>query len=471
MESSTSEIKKNKAVELIKFLLSSPVYPFLTAIVVTVCYYLSLDIVTILYLGITGTLVLLLLDDISPIVNVFLFVNVFISWENSPSSVRGNSDYYLTPQILVPTVTIVAILIGAFIFRFVKVCRNKKFRITPMFFGLVLLAIALLLNGLLNKDYIIYNILFAGVLAFAFLGVYCLVKDNLSGDRACVLRVCYALVALGLTMTVMLAEIYITNENIFVDGIINRSEIRFGWGVYTHYGVFTMCIPAAVYLAYAKKLGFIYTAISFIFVITTVLSCCRHAMVSVAIIYPVSALVLLFKGKYKITNLCILAACLIGTFVFMGIFEEQVIDFFKTVYDNIIVDGKLNGSGRMELFRQALEDFKNFPVFGRGFYKFLGDSKIGFAIPPLNMYHNTVLEMMGSCGAVGLIAYLFHRLQTVICYFRKVTVERTFIVLIILALLISSLLDRHVLAIAPTLTYSLLIAVLVKSGEKPKVES
>ena len=69
---------------------------------------------------------------------------------------------------------------------------------------------------------------------------------------------------------------------------------------------------------------------------------------------------------------------------------------------------------------------------------------------------------------VRAIAYLVHRALTVISYFRKITLERTFIALTILSLLIVSLLDNHVFNIFPTMIYTYLISVLVKSEDRKK---
>jgi hypothetical protein len=79
------------------------------------------------------------------------------------------------------------------------------------------------------------------------------------------------------------------------------------------------------------------------------------------------------------------------------------------------------------------------------------------------MYHDTLLQFLGACGAVGLFAYGVHRSQTVISYVKNITVERTYIALTILALLLVSLFDNHLFYIFPTLTYSMIVAVMVNS--------
>lgn len=467
MNTSFTKPKNSKAAEIVRQVLLSKFFPFVTMAVVILCYYLSLDIVTICYLGIAGILILLFLDDVSPIVTVMLFMNVIISWKNSPASGRGESDYFFRPEILAPLIIIVTLLIASLVYRLVITCVRKKFKLDPVFFGLCVFSVALLLNGAGNKNYTFFNLLYAVILALLFLGLFAVLKDNVTADRCSYERICYSFVAFGLLLIIELAVLYATKDAIFAGGTIDRNQIVFGWGVYTTYGaLLTMCIPAAFYLAYAKKFGFVYTLISVIMLVALIFSCCRQAMVCAAVIYPVCTVMLLVKGNDKIANLCIFAASLIGVIVVTGLFQDKVIDFFKTIYSNIVVNGELYGSGRMELWRQAISDFKSFPVFGRGFYNIKPDTDFSYTPIPMDMAHNTILEMMSACGIIGLLGYALHRVQTFICFFKNPTTERSFIALIVASLLINSLLDNHILNIIPTMVYSLLIAVLVKGQSK-----
>ena len=79
---------------------------------------------------------------------------------------------------------------------------------------------------------------------------------------------------------------------------------------------------------------------------------------------------------------------------------------------------------------------------------------------------------MSSCGSVGLIAYAFHRFQTIKLIFKKPNAEKSFIGLSILALLLMSMLDCHFFNIGPTLIYSMALAFAENIGEniEPKNE-
>ena len=42
------------------------------------------------------------------------------------------------------------------------------------------------------------------------------------------------------------------------------------------------------------------------------------------------------------------------------------------------------------------------------------------------MYHNTIIQMIASCGVVGILAYIFHVAQGVVLMFRRFSIERLF---------------------------------------------
>ena len=80
-----------------------------------------------------------------------------------------------------------------------------------------------------------------------------------------------------------------------------------------------------------------------------------------------------------------------------------------------------------------------------------------------DMYHNTIFELIAVGGLVALIPYVMHRVHTIISFIKNPTTDRFFIGLTLFALLIMSLLDNHIFYILPTLIYSFLTAVLIKS--------
>ncbi|MDE6850556.1 MAG: hypothetical protein K2J54_04435, partial [Clostridia bacterium] len=102
-------------------------------------------------------------------------------------------------------------------------------------------------------------------------------------------------------------------------------------------------------------------------------------------------------------------------------------------------------------------------------------SEVGFFTPGdlshsiPRMCHNTVFQLLSSCGLVGLAVYVFHRVQTVISFINNVTAERTLIALTMCVLLLMSLLDNHLFYFITTIQYSILLSLLAVTEKKKQV--
>ena len=461
------KIKDSAAVRGIKNFLSSDFFPFITAALSLICYYLGLDLLMIAYIGITGALIFLLLDDVTPVFTLLLFLGVLISFKNSPSAIRGHSDYYTRPEIFVPIIIIIVLLVGSMVFRLVTTCVHKKFKLTPVFFGLCALSVAFLLNGANQKDYDIKNLMYAGMYTVFFLGMFAVVKDNLIINKKTYEKISLNFFAFSIVLLIELIVVYAVNDGVITDGHIDREQLIWGWGKYNYYGVLAvMCLPSVIYLAGIKKHGYLYTLYSLLIIIACIFSCSRQNYVCAALIYPVCLVILLWKGKNRKINAIILGVAALAAAIVIGVAFDKISAAIKRLSENLLSNGELDGNGRMSLWRDCIKNFKSSPIFGIGFTTFLPAApKTGFQFIP-SMYHNTFMQMMGACGIIGLLAYLVHRVQTAISYFKNITVERTMVMLTVLVILLTSLVDHHIFSLFPTMVYSCLIAVLVKSEKK-----
>jgi O-antigen ligase len=183
----------------------------------------------------------------------------------------------------------------------------------------------------------------------------------------------------------------------------------------------------------------------------------RQAMIGSTIIFVLCTIVLLVKGRNKLINFAVIIAVIAALAIYISVCWDQVSTLFSSILAALDT-----GSGRTILYEQALENFAKYPIFGIGFCSPETTDYAGELVFPLT-YHDTILQFLGSCGAVGLFAYGLHRAQTVISYVKNITVERTFVALTILALLIVSIFDNHLFHFFPTLVYSMLVAVMVNS--------
>ena len=151
---------------------------------------------------------------------------------------------------------------------------------------------------------------------------------------------------------------------------------------------------------------------------------------------------------------------MITVIVFAVIYRDALALYIKEFIEDLLKGGA-KGNTRMVIWSQAVDNYRSSPLFGVGFYvkfSYIPNSGLGF-MP--YMCHNTVLQLLSSCGTIGIIAYAVHRIQTIKCFIKNVTIERTFIFITISGLLLTSLVDNHIFNIFPTLVYSSLTAVIV----------
>lgn len=465
---------EKKFKELIKAIFSSRLFPFVTAAVMILCYYLSLDMVAIYYVAITGILILLFCDDLTPFFTTLLFINVVVSFKNSPSSHSGASDYYFQPYISCQVITLITLLVGFGAMRILKSFRHKKFKPTPVFWGLCALSAVFVLNGLFSEGYTVMNFVYGLFLTAIYLGIFMLIKENVKMDKATFKNVAINFFAFSILLVAELVIAYVTYDGLIVDGQIHREILKFGWGVYNTMGMLLLvCVPAAIYLATVCKRGWLFTLYSLVLVLACVLSLSRQAMLGIAIIYPLSLILLFKKSPHKLINACIIIGAAVAAIAVLALNWNGFIFTLSRIFDDLFVNGEFYAGDRMGLTQAALMDFANAPIFGVGFYgASLGGTTLinasGLDIIPL-LYHNTFLQMLGSCGLIGLVVYVVHRMQTIISFFKNVNAERSYVAIAILSLLILSMLDVHMFDILPIFMYSSLLALMVAT-EKKKTE-
>jgi O-antigen ligase len=469
MRELAKKINDNKIICGIKKVLSSNYFPFVTAPVSLICYYLGWDIVIIYYLFLTTLFIIMFLDDMTPIISNFLFMNILVSKKNSPSETVGGSAYYFQTAIVAQLIALISILVIAIVIRFIFNVRGKRLKLNFTFWGLVALSVAMLANGLFSEGYTAKDLMYGLFMTFFLLGIYSSLQAGTRVTEGTFEKISLYFVALSIPLVIELAVAYATYDNLFIDGEINRNALMFGWGVYNTLGMLlVISLPPILYLAHVHKFGYIFFTYSIVVFFAVFLSTSRQAMIGGTIIYPVSLIVYFTGGKNRRINLFITAGILIILGILFAVFKSKIIDFFKTVFENFFQDGELNGSGRWQLWKDGIAEFKKYPVLGNGFYvdiPSLNAGTVGLSIIPL-MYHNTFVQLLATSGIIGLATYVVHRASTVVSFVKNINYQRIYLALCILSLLIVNLFDNHLFYLFPTLIYSSLVAILVNSERK-----
>lgn len=444
--------KKSTFLHTAERFLSSVFFPVVLGAVILLCYYLGWDMVMIWFVALCAVAILLTCRDVTPVFAIFLFMNIVISLKNSPSKLGSQSDYFLRLEIYVQIIIAISLCIIALLGRLIYNIKSETFRPSPMFYGVCALGVAFLLSGSFAPDYTAMNIVYGLFLAAIYILIFMLVSSNISADKASFTKIAFYGCVFSIVLAIELIVAYATYEGLFVDGLIDRGKLFWGWGMYNTIGMlFCVCIPAWFYLAVTRKYSYVYTAFGIANVCIVFFTMSRQNILGAAVV-GVGCMVWLLlcrKGRDRLINIIVLAVAAVAVGIAVYLNYDDVMHYISSMLDNI-----KDGGNRVAIWQRAVEDFLKAPIFGVGFYylKDLDAGFVGLDIIP-KMYHNTVLQMLGACGMVGLAAYAVHRAQTIISFVRNINTERIFIAISAGALLFVSLFDNHMFYIFPTILY------------------
>ena len=156
-----------------------------------------------------------------------------------------------------------------------------------------------------------------------------------------------------------------------------------------------------------------------------------------------------------------IATALIFLTIFL-VFADDLLRLFRTM-----LGYGLDPAERDIGFAAGWKQFLKNPVFGGTFYPneyrlytwATSESFVSF-FPP--RWHNTIVQMLASCGIVGIAAYCFHRIQTLRLFLHRFSGKKMFAMVSMLTLLATSMVDCHFFNVGPVLFYSMMLAFVEK---------
>lgn len=472
-------IKSSAAIQKINQIIYSPWGIGSLGLLAFLAFALSLEAVFYSIVVVYTIFVGLFADDLAPIMPLFILCYVTPSIGNNP----GMSDqglFYGTSGLYLVCIVSIAVLILLF-----RIALDKNFGLRRLFttkrtllWGMLALGIAYLLSGITHEKYLenaTGNLLFAFIQFAAIFLLYFILSAAVKWDQFNLDYFAWAGLIMGFVVSAEIIFLYFTN-NIIIDGIIYRNNIFTGWGCYNNVGaIISMSIPFAFYFAARKKRSSIFLVIGYLLLIMVILSCSRGSIVG-AVFAFVASLVYTFikcnnKKEFRIAALAMLGIVVVS----LLIFHKQLAPIFShvPVIGQVDENGSLvvNDSGRFNIYKNGWKSFLRNPIFGQSFYpvefdiySFANLAQFNSFFPP--RWHNTVIQLLASCGIVGMLAYGYHRFDTIRLYIKKRSLTNTYVAFCIITLLLMSLLDCHFFNVGPVLFYSIALAVMEFGQEK-----
>lgn len=467
--------QKSPVLDTVRGVLGNRFFPFATATLVTACYYSGLDMVSLYYLVFVAAAMAFLLDDLTPLVPHLAFLNIFVSMQNCPLNFGEmvGSDFYTRTGNLVQIVILIFVLAGSMITRLVFTLKEKGFKPDLTFWGLVAVAALFLLNGVGSKAYVISDTLYGALLAFLFLGVFVLISNTVKLTDENYMNLVWGFIAFSAVLVLELGVLYAERHDvIIVGGHIIKQQVILGWGVWNSIGtLFCICIPPVCLAAAKSKYGYAFLLYAALLTACAFLTGSRQAMLGSTFAFGACSIALIVKSRTRIINAIIIGAIALVAIIVVAVKWDKVLSSIEYILNGIFNDdGSYSGGGRHRLMMLAINYFKADPVFGGGFFigfeSFELTGITGTLLP--TFAHCTIFELLATCGILGLIAYVGHRVTTVIAFAKKPTLNKFYMATCIATLLLICLFDNYIFYLLPTLIYS---SVLPFATGKPEPET
>lgn len=398
-------------------------------------------------------------EDLLPLMPIVICFYIAPSVNNNPG--RNETSVFYPEHGGIYLLCIAGIGCGALIFRLIR-DRKSFFRgKNKLLSGMLLLTASYLLAGIGSNGYADNapkSILFGALNGAAILIPYFVFSGGVRWEKARKDYLAWTGFGVGCALLCQILWIY-TTGNVIVDGVIQRQAIYTGWGMYNNIGaLLAMMIPFPFYLATRYRKGWIGTLAGSLFIIGVLLTCSRGSILCGVGIYFLCVVLMLYYANNRRANALALILFAGGFSVLLTVFSRPLLNLFSS-----LLDRGLDPSNRDIIYKDGMLLFSKYPIFGGSFfsteYSPWGWSTVEIftnILPP--RWHNTLVQLLASCGIVGLGTYLVHRVQSALLFTRDRKPEKIFVAASLLVLLACSLFDCHFFNIGPVLFYSMALA-------------
>ncbi len=400
-------------------------------------------------------------DDLLPLAPLFVFAYLAPAVMNNPGKYL-NTIFYGTNMLYFGLLGV--IIVGSLIYRVATNCKQffrMGHRLLP---SLLILCGAYLLSGIGSEGYTTIfgkNLVFALCQCAGLLLPYWLLANGVDWKKARKDYLAWIGVAAGCLILFEIFCAYFINHAI-QDGVIHRSRVFVGWGMRNNVGcMMAMTIPFTMVLAIQHRKGIYGIVGGAVFLVGTLMTTSRTSFIFGAVGF-VSCVVLMFfytdDRKKKIIAMAVVAVLFMAL---VALFRKQL---YRLFYQSL--DDASELVSRYTIYGNGLRTFLDAPLFGGSFYPGKYPAwgwSIDYVRKSLpDRWHNTVIQLLASCGITGLLAYGYHRLQTVKMALQFRTREKKLTAIAVLIMLACSLLDCHFFNLGPTLFYSIILSFLDK---------
>lgn len=389
----------------------------------------------------------------------FLLMCAFVMSRNT----QPDTGYYNTPLRISVLCISLAVVLAALVFNVIYYGKWKKiFKKSYLTLSLAFVSGALVVGGVGTEWYTLSGMGMSLAIAVTmYLPYALLVNCGEYNGRKSVEYFAFAVIVAAFVIGADFLRQYVINDlGIHSDRWLIKECLKLGFvGPNTGSAIVTIAIPLTFYLVYVYRHGYLFVPLIALELLIITAAISRASFVIAAPGTFIVAVALCFKKKegrlgywiaFGLACVAVLAIALVFRHAIAGVVKE-------------LFSGDFTGSGRTTLWKRGFEAWKSAPVFGAGLWFLRLDGNWFYS------FHCTPLTYLYCAGVVGLIAYGYHRYRTVrLVFSAKLTVERVFIALTVLAMLFNALLDIAMTSPTHLLYYAAMLALIECDVKKVK---
>lgn len=411
----------------------------------------------------------------------FLFFIITVAY-HLPAEHLYPSDYYTTgwrPYVLLGSVAILLVSLVAYMVKN-QIFRHAPVTKTPLFLPLVVMTVGMLLNGALNPDYKIMNLVWSALMMVVYFFLYIVFYLSIRWEDPRKMTEYFSFITL-LTSWILLshmAKIYFV-DGVIVGGALDRNKIVMGYGVCTLMGFqITTLIPMNFYGFMKGKTPVLSLVTAILVWIAGIATTSRNAALIGTAYFVFCLIFTAFYGRRVVAGRIILGvtvAVTVAIGVCLGYFYfnpdriplehiRVIVENARAIIEQYIARG-LGSSGRTDIWKRCVEIFKEHPIFGAGFFGMRVSSQFVPAEYIPEYAHNTIFELIAATGIVGTLCYGFYRIATIKMMFHRFDLDRFMITLGASVIALESLLDNYVFQIFTTFYYVIAFAIAARLYE------
>lgn len=304
----------------------------------------------------------------------------------------------------------------------------------------------------------LYNMLGIG---FGMLFIYCIFYPRITtnSEYSLIEKLSKIMVMVGLTAALMIIAHYIININDVID---KPGILYMRWRNNTS-TILMIALPFAFFRANKSSYSII---IGFIYYMAMLLTGSRGGMVFGTIELLMCVVMFVLYDKRRRLAYIIISACfVIAALIYLPEITEFLNYTLKRLFRvlNQFLMGGEDTETRVRHYARGIQDYLNNPVFGTGLGNMTNRDVFKNKPGALCWYHCEPIQIMGSFGTVGIIAFVYQFIKRNILIWKKATLFNMTIFLSYISLELMSLVNPGILCPMP---YLLLITIFMIVVEK-----